>query len=121
MGFPASRRPASYARRTLHHLVNDDTLSGTIPLDFHEALLVCCRYNCWIKPKLLVIHPEKAEDRIHKPQPICIEVKLLRCDAPEPVKRPYPHERSADGKAQDEAASILSSEHFPRVPPKIKP
>ncbi|KAF6514117.1 hypothetical protein HZS61_006373 [Fusarium oxysporum f. sp. conglutinans] len=67
------------------------------------------------------IHPEKAKDRGHKLTFIFVNVELLRCDAPEPIKCPYPHEGPADGKAQDEATVILRNEHLPGVPPQIKP
>src|SRR5438045_6148311 len=120
MSFPASRRPASYATSTYHYLINDEALCQTIPFNLNEPLIICC-YDCWIEPKLLLAHPEKPKDHGHKLQPIFIDIKFFRCDLPKPVKLPYPHERSTDGKAQDEATTILGSEHFSSVSPKIKP
>lgn len=117
MGFPTCRRSTSYARRPLHHLVDDDSLGRTILIDLDESLPVC-RHDCRVEPCLLLVHPEKAKDRGHKLTFIFVNVELLRCDAPEPIKCPYPHEGPADGKAQDEATVILRNEHLPGVPPR---
>ncbi len=64
------------------------------------------------KPSSSSLIREKAEDGGYKLQPILVEVESFGCDSTEPIKLPYPHERSTDGKAQDEATGVLRSEHF---------
>jgi hypothetical protein len=70
---------------------------------------------------LFLIYPKKREDCGHKLQAIFADVELFGCDPSEPVKLLYPHKRSADGKAQDKATSVLSSEHLSCISPKVKP
>jgi hypothetical protein len=72
MGFPASRRQASCATCTLHYLVNGEALCRIIPFDLDEPLVIC-GHDCWIEPKLLLVHPEKPEDRGHKLRPLRIQ------------------------------------------------
>ncbi|KAK3896469.1 hypothetical protein C8A05DRAFT_20559, partial [Staphylotrichum tortipilum] len=76
---------ASDAPSTLHRLVENEPLCRTPSGNLDEPLALC-RCDCWVKPKLLLAHPEESEDRRHEPQPIPVDVELLRGNVPEPIK-----------------------------------
>lgn len=120
MGPPASRRAAGDAACGFHYLVKDKPFVPTLPFDL-DKLLAVFRDNCWVETELLLTRPQEPKDRRHKPQSVLINVVLFRGNAPKPIKRPYSHERSAEGKAQNEAAVALRAKHFPYVPAEIEP
>src|SRR4051812_37430648 len=100
MSFPACCGPTRDATCSLRHLINNKAFLRTVPLDLDKPLAVgCCK--CWVEAKFLFSHPEKPEDRKHKPGPILIDVEPLRCETPESIKLPHSHKRSAYSKAQD--------------------
>jgi hypothetical protein len=101
-------------------MVDDNSLSRTVPVDLDGSLLVF-RLDRRIKSKSLLVHPKKTKNCEHKLEPIVIDVELFGYDAPESIKHPNSHEKFTDSEAQDKAAGVLHSEHFPRVLPKIKP
>ncbi|KAB5549407.1 hypothetical protein GE09DRAFT_173443 [Coniochaeta sp. 2T2.1] len=105
---------------TPHYLVNDDALRRTIPFDLNEPL-VFCRHGRRIEPScasLIHRNPSTVET---KRSPFSLTSNWSDAMPPSRSNTHTPHERVTDGKAQHKATSILSSEHFSCIPPKIKP
>jgi hypothetical protein len=98
MCLPASCCPARYATRLYHQPVDNKPLRRTVLLNLNKPLAIFCD-NYRIKPKLFLIYLEKRKDCGHKLQAIFVNVELLRCDPPKPIKLLYPYKRSVDSKA----------------------
>jgi hypothetical protein len=111
MSLLTSCRSAGDIRCALHHLIDDETLSLIILFDLDVPTTLSCD-DRRVKSKLLFIHPEKPEDCGHE-----LQLKTAWMRYPQSVEFPQPHERSAESKAQDEAATVLSGEHFFRISP----
>lgn len=120
MSFPTGCSSASYTTYTLHQLINDKTFSLAIPMNVNEPLVIR-RHNGRIETKFLLGHPEETQNGGNKLLAILINIESIGCNPSQTIKLPYPHKRSTDGEAQDKSTSILSSEDFPGICPKIKP
>jgi hypothetical protein len=81
MSLPTSCCPTGYTGRPLHHLVDNETFSLTVPFNLDVPPAV--GYDDYrVKSKLFLIHLEKSENRGHEPQAIFVKVEPFGCDSP---------------------------------------